>query len=245
MDSDLFVFAHIPKTGGQTLRNHFIKHLRFHDEFIHLGPYGIAEAEKLGLPPFDARPVEQRQRARVILGHNVTQDTHTLVPGRTSRHITFLREPAEMLVSYYNFQAKQDRLSGNPVASFEQWYDASKRNNIMTGWIYTYFMMRPAARVTPTVWADVVETLEGFWFVGVTECMNQDAPQLLRHIGVPTSLEPANVSGVHYPKTLSLTPELREQLNAENRLDWDLYDRWRQRRQSRDATGNGISASTA
>ena len=38
MSDELFVFVHIPKTGGQTLRNHFIKHLTFHDEFIHLGP---------------------------------------------------------------------------------------------------------------------------------------------------------------------------------------------------------------
>ena len=100
----------------------------------------------------------------------------------------------------------------------------------MTGWIHTHFMGRPSTEVTTIVWDEVVETLDRFWFVGLTECMTEDAPFVLGRIGVATDLEPANVAGVDYPRTLSLTPALRERLNADNALDWKLYEYARGRR---------------
>jgi len=232
MADDLFVFVHIPKTGGQTLRNHFIKHLTFHEEFIHLGPYGIADAERRGLPPFEQRPVEMRRRARVLLGHYVTHETHTLVEDKTPVHITFLREPAEMLVSYYNFEMEKTAAHDQPRPPFDEWY-GKRRGDVMTSWLHTEFMGRPWAPVNETLWREVVETLDQFWFVGATEFLTEDAPYLLERIGVPTDVEPANVAGVHYPRTLSLSPELRERLNAESSFDWRLYQYALTRRRQR------------
>src|SRR4051812_47822736 len=100
---EVFVFVHLPKTGGQTLRGFFEKALIFHEEAIHLGPYGIKKAEALGLLPFERRSAEDRHKAKIILGHNVTAETAALVPGKTPRWILFLRDPAEMLASHYNF----------------------------------------------------------------------------------------------------------------------------------------------
>jgi hypothetical protein len=228
MNNELFVFVHIPKTGGQTLRNHFITHLVFHEEFIHLGPYGMADAQQRGLLPFEERPLVQRQRARVLLGHYVTHQSHTLVEGKTPLHVTFLREPAEMLVSYYNFEMEQRRKNGQPIDPFEQWY-AGKRN-MMTSWLHTHFMGRNWSEVTDSVLNEVLETLDRFWFVGVTEHMTDDAPWLLERIGTVTRIEPANVAGVHYPRTLSLSPDLREWLNADNLFDVQLHEYGRGRR---------------
>jgi hypothetical protein len=228
MNDELFVFVHIPKTGGQTLRNHFIKHLVFHEEFIHLGPYGIADAQRRGLAPFEARPAEQRQRARVLLGHYVNHQSHTLVEGKTPLHITFLREPAELLVSYYNFQMEQHRKNAQPIEPFEEWYQG--KPNVTTNWLYTEFMGRSWAPVDDSVLKDVLETLDRFWFVGLTEHITDDAPWLLERMGLPTDIERANVAGVHYPRTLSLTPELRERLNAESPFDVQLHEYGRARR---------------
>ena len=95
---NLYVFFHIPKTGGTTLRDHFNLCLRPHDEFIHLGPEGIADATRLGLPPFDIRGDHERRRAFVILGHHVNCRTQNSVPGKQPRNIVFLRDPAEETV---------------------------------------------------------------------------------------------------------------------------------------------------
>lgn len=228
MNDELFVFVHIPKTGGQSLRNHFIKHLAFHEEFIHLGPHGIADAQRRGLLPFEQRPAEQRRRARVLLGHYVNHQSHTLVEGKTPRHITFLREPSEMLVSYYNFQMEQHRRNGKPIEPFDDWYGG--RQNTTTNWLYTEFMQRSWAPVSDAVLTEVIETLDRFWFVGVTECITEDAPWLLERIGISTDIERANVAGVHYPRTLELTPALRERLNAESPFDVQLHEYGRARR---------------
>jgi len=61
---EIFIFAHIPKTDGQTLRNCFMRHLQLHREFIHLGPYGEKDAAARGLPhSLNARRTNARRRA--------------------------------------------------------------------------------------------------------------------------------------------------------------------------------------
>src|SRR5437667_7474655 len=50
---ELFLFVHVPKTGGQTLRDCFIRQLVFHLEFIHLGPDGEQKSGELRLLPID------------------------------------------------------------------------------------------------------------------------------------------------------------------------------------------------
>jgi hypothetical protein len=86
---EIFIFAHIPKTDGQTLRNCFMRHLQLHREFIHLGPYGEKDAAARGLPPFAKRSADERAQARVILGHHVTCETHRFVPNKTPRQSRF------------------------------------------------------------------------------------------------------------------------------------------------------------
>jgi hypothetical protein len=225
----VFIFFHVPKTGGQTLRDFFIKHLVFHEEFIHLGPYGRGKEAALGLKPFARRPLGQRQRARVILGHHVTKDTHELVPGKTPRHVVFLREPAATVVSHYNFQMHLRRGRGQGVPSFDEWY-RSARPNMMTRSIYHGFLRHLyPRRVTPRELRKANAVLETFHFVGCTEHMSRDVPILLRRMGITGRPDPANVSGVHFQSVLSLDPELRRDLNARNAIDLELYELWKDR----------------
>jgi hypothetical protein len=228
MAEELFLFVHLPKTGGQTLRNCFIKHLEFHRTFIHLGPYGEKKATELGLSPFHERPPEERARARVILGHGVNARTHELVPGKIPRHITFLRDPAELLVSLYNFEMKYNRPADQPMPSFEQWYLEGGRRNFVTQWFLSQFLQTPQSP-TPAALRTINSALESFWFVGCSEFIDRDAPLLLRRIGVPAELKRTNVGGINYPKLMSLDDSLRKRLMADNELDYELYRQWRNR----------------
>jgi Sulfotransferase family len=240
---ELFLFVHLPKTGGQSLRHFFMKHLAFHREFIHLGPYGLKDAQDRGLLPYEQRPEAERALARVILGHYVHKDTHKLVPGRIPRHITFVREPAEMLLSYYNFQMSLERSSNRPAVGFDQWYDSTKRGNLMTRWFYKQFMReRDPGQLTRRILEEVVEALREFWFVGCTEHLDRDAPVLFKRMGIEGSLERANVAGVHFEKLITLDPSLRRRLQQDNPLDVELYEYWKNRL---DESVAGIKEDTA
>jgi hypothetical protein len=232
---ELFLFAHLPKTGGQTLRNCFRRHLEFHREFIHLGPFGENDAAKLGLLPFEQRPVEERARAKVILGHRVTHQTHLLVPGKLPRYVLFLRDPAELLVSLYNFEMRYQRPADQPVVPFEKWYKDGRRANFITNFLLVHFLQSKKRLSAAAALPLINSALEKFWFVGCSEFLDDDAPLLLSRIGVPQDLERSNVAGVHYPKTLTLDDSLRATLHAESEVDLQLYRTWRSRLpQSRD-----------
>jgi len=169
-------------------------------------------------------------QTKVILGHLINKDTHKLVPGKIPRHILFLREPAETLVSFYNFQMKHNRKDEKPLIAFEEWYDRSKQDNMMTRWLFSEFMReRWPRKTTLREWKQVQRVLRTFWFVGCTEDLDRDAPLLFQRIGVSGVLERANVSGLHHEKTLTLDAGLRERLRAENPIDVELYEYWKGR----------------
>jgi hypothetical protein len=228
---EIFIFAHIPKTGGQTLRNCFMRHLELHREFIHLGPYGEKDAAAQGLHPFGERPAEERAHARVILGHHVTADTHRLVPQKSPRYITFLRDPAALLVSLYNY-TRDYRPADRPPVSLEQWltHKRKPRENFMTRFLFENFLQnKPGSKLSGSALREINAALERFWFVGLTEYLDRDAPRLLERMNVPNDLQRTNVAGVDYKKSVTLDDSLRTELYERNPLDVELYRYWEAR----------------
>ena len=231
----LFLFVHIPKTAGQTLRDHFIRHMNLHETFIHLGPYGIEDAQRLGLEPFEKRSSERRNRAHVILGHLVTCSTADLVPGKSPHFITFLREPAERIVSLYNFMMDLEfRRRGKEPVSFDEWW-SSRRHQTMVNWVCRdYLGSRVDIRDQETAFKLALKTLRQFWFIGTVATITEDAKQLMRAIGLPdlAARDRSNIGGVHFDKTLDPEPKLLERIRADCLYDVELYRFFLERRQS-------------
>ena len=229
-DKNLFLFVHVAKTGGTTVRKFFAQALTPHKTFIHLGEPTYTQEKAAGLHPFAERPEEERAGAKVICGHDVTSRTHLLVPGKVPHYIAFLREPALRLISYYNFEMKPRRRKEQPIVDFEEWYGQARGKNITLGWLYRdVFGETNLRHVDRTVYKRVVQRLEDFWFVGCSEHLDRDFPLLLRFIGVSGTLDNANVTGVDFPKLLEPTEELRNRLNSDNELDFNLYTHFRDR----------------
>lgn len=226
----LYIFAHLPKTGGQTLRHHFTKHLKRHEEFIHLGPWGYKDEQNLGMIPFEKRSNTLRQKAKVILGHDVTANTQHLVPSKKARHIIFLRDPAERIVSCYNFQMEFPVYKCQQP-SFPTWYRKTPQNSICN-WIILNFM---ASHFSPKevqqfsnqeLFKTANSILNLFWLVGLTNYLDTTAPLFLKKMGLPLKMRRKNTSGRDFPEKLKCTTSLKEQIYRENPADKQLFDLW-------------------
>jgi hypothetical protein len=233
-DSHVYVFLHIPRTGGTTINGHLRQHLVFDDEFVHLGGLGDAYRRDHGLPPFTQRDDDRRGRARVLSGHRVRYGVHDLVPGREPRYITILRDPADRIVSAYNYRMA---IGDVEYQEFDAWYEAFPRNHMFK------WLRRGLGVETMD---EVLAMLRTFWFVGATEHLDEDLPHLFRAIGTPETWHNLRVTpdegavvtkshethpfglnvdkrGLRITRRASVTPELRELIHNDNRRDVRLH----------------------
>jgi len=232
--SPLYVFIHIPKTGGTTISGHLRNELDWDVEFVHLGPWGEDYRARNNLTPFADRPEEVRMQARVLAGHDATADIDALVPGSSTRYLTFVRDPADRLVSVYNFRTSKPE---NADLSFEDWYETVPPNP-MFRWL--------RRRLNVTTMADLKDTLREFWFLGTTDHLDDDLPGVFAAIGVPTTWENRRVIGSgassmtgldHHDadrvltRQLTIDDELRDRIYTDHPKDLALYRFANKRRQ--------------
>ena len=231
--SPLYVFFHIPKTGGTTISGHLRNELEWDDEFVHLGPWGEDYRTRNDLVPFADRPAEERMRARVIAGHHATAEIDALVFGRP-RYLTFVRDPADRLVSVFNFRTSKPANAG---LQFEDWYE-NLRPNPMFRWLRRHLDVENMP--------ELKDALREFWFVGTTDHLDDDLPGIFAAIGVATTWENRRVTGTgatsmagldHHDadriltRQLTLDDELRERIYADHPKDAALYRFATRRRQ--------------
>lgn len=226
----LYVFMHLPKTGGTTINGHLHDHMEWDTEVVHLGAWGKRFREREGRLPLEKRPAEERSRVRVITGHGAYFGIHQLVEGSRPRYLTVLRDPADRIVSTFNFRAAQ-----GGADDFWSWYDGFPRNAGLK-WL--------RKRLNgPQTMGEVIEALRGFWFVGVTEHLDDDLPGLFRVLGLPTAWRNRRVAGAEgdlagldHPdegrrvaRRMVVDEDLRARLHRDNPRDVRLY-RFAQRR---------------
>ena len=205
----VYIFLHIAKTAGKRLQSHFSEHLELGETFYHLmSPLKVHEYPRE--QRFELAPLERRLRAKVLLGHGVTRRTPELLPGRAARFVTFLRDPAELIVSRYNFRmADYNERLGLPITPFEEWLAVEGYKAPCAFWVYRKFLLKTGP-VTAAQYCRVAqEALERFWFVGNLDTLQADVDYLMGEIGLPPldARVKANVSGVNFKKRKSLDPE--------------------------------------
>lgn len=95
----IYIFLHVPKTGGSTINRHLRLNLHYDEVFVHLGGGGARYRAEMDRPDWEERPLEDRNRARVLTGHRARFGIHELLPDRTPRYVTVQREPAARIMS--------------------------------------------------------------------------------------------------------------------------------------------------
>jgi hypothetical protein len=217
-DRTLWVHYHVPKTGGQTIRHELVAQLEIGTSFVHLGPWAVQQGY-FPATPRDLAGLEPDQlgRIRVIAGHNLDAATVNLFDCRHVKEIVVLRDPAQRIVSQFNFKSFILERRDQPEISFDTWYEGLGSNPM------TRFL---AKRLELPVDVDaLIERLKSFEFVGRTEDMDQWLPHLLRAMGLtPVLPKRANVTGVDHQRIVTLDDSLHARIQSDNPLDYMLYD---------------------
>ena len=82
MRRPLWVFLHMPKTGGTTFKAHLERYLSWDEQLVEFSDWGRRYRAERELAEFADRPEEVRSRAVVLAGHRLSYGAHRIVPGR-------------------------------------------------------------------------------------------------------------------------------------------------------------------
>lgn len=227
----VYLMHHIPRTGGSTIRDHLREHLTLNETFIHLGSYGRKWNARMGTPEFHLRAESDRRRARIVTGHQVTRETAALLPWARPRFLTWLRDPADRIVSLYNQNLQKFENRGEPHdIGFEDWYEGGGKYRTMMASLIGGFLNLPSHRLSPRAQFHVADRLlSEFWFVSTTERMDEHLPRLLDHWNVPADFKVVGRSGDKIKRRLSIDDTLRRRIHADFAYDLALYRKWRER----------------
>ena len=243
----LYLIMHIPKTGGTTINFHLKKQLKLHEELILLNPYGKQSRERQHLKLFKQCSLAERSKAKVISGHFVRLNSAKTVPNKEPRFIIFLRNPADRLISKYNWEQASLEVNRNrrttgrqprfealkidkamaaclksneslPTTKAKKWWE-KKGKNTVTRWV--------ASRQVKNASGKDLEIAKGVldrcWFVGITERMDQDLPKLFKKMSISQDFTRERTAGKDLRKFATLTQKARKKIEKRNKNDMELY----------------------
>ena len=231
-NQELYLFLHIPKTAGTSLRLHLKKSFS-RDEvlFLYQDQYPGLDNKEHAVRLIDNLSSDQKDKIKVIIGHGVYYGIDQLFPNRQVRYITFFRHPAARIVSRYNFSRMllehghadkkvSDVVKDGKVLDFWSFVAEAQfcHNSLLT------FLIRHnigSGKVPlDQCLQDIKKILEQFYFIGLTEKSDEDFLFLAQQLGLGPSILNANVS----KKFFNQSPlALRERLRVGNEIDYEIY----------------------
>jgi len=221
----LYLIYHVPKTGGQTIRDHLNRTLKLNHDFMHTGRW-VPTDSSISLTDIADLSSVQKARLRALTGHLVTREIIPAFPQHRCREVLILREPAARLASHYNFKCTMVKQYGDSshlastMPTFEEFLSSVGQSQ----------MTKSVARMLkienrPTRLSDVLAELENLWMVGTLGSLDRLLPHLFNAIGVdPSPPSRSNVSGGTIERHVTLTPQLADEIRAKNHEDVMLYE---------------------
>ncbi len=235
MTGSLHVVMHVPKCAGTTLEQHFKRHL---------GPAGFwSPAKRTRKIPlevlgrkYDARPPARTDEISVVSGHFLGKSIERLFPGRHVIRSVVLRDPVQLMISYYNyrmmryvsqglrpypFELHLRSMSVDPVAHFflERWHEMPWQQ-----------IARLSVRTKVAMLDETLGSLDRVVDISQTDEL---AAWHSRELGIPEAAARANTgeqwskdTGWQPVKLKDLTTSVRDALDARLALDRYLWRRW-------------------
>lgn len=243
MDKYLYIFIHIPKTGGSSFRKHIEKNIgeseRLLFEYKDLR-YGKKvksrkkETRKRASEKIASLTKGQRKKIKVIYGHSVPYGIHEYFE-RPSRYIVFIREPNKRTLSLYNFilfNYKRDTKKGvkrvdykyqllvdGKIPDFAEWVD--RKYGVRGKGVDTTFQLLKDLGYVASI-KSIGKQMDKFWFVGLTKNLNKDLLFLYETMGFNKFFVRQNITKKEIGSIRK--KELRSKLAEKNNKDYKIYE---------------------
>ena len=245
----LWIFLHVPKTGGSTYSDQIKKYFK-EEEFVDTSHvrYGFSKSiDKKNL-----------NKIKVIIGHASYYGIHKLFPNKMERYIIFLRDPVDRLVSSYNFEM---RTKTGKNLDFWKWYKLQPKNelihfmdmkfrgkegtkinvpgrllkifhNAFFSKTVTYFFQNlfkkyfdifNSNRRMRKKFENSKKLLDRIYYIGFIPGLDKDLKFLFKEMGIPTKWEDTNVT----PKRkifFKLDENSRKKIYKDNKYDKEIFD---------------------
>lgn len=209
------LFHHIPKTAGTTVRKYFQSQMQDQLDFIHLTPKGDKIAKSLGLLPYKSRSLSERNKAKIIFGHDVSLETKNLITNSVKFAVTF-RNPKDWLISRYNQKMNRLHKHGYSTYGFEYWLNSIEKTHSQFEWLIKKFLNTNIINKTE----QLIKILDKFHYIYTSD----QVPKIIKEFGKIFHVEygvprDKNVVGVHkinFFKPSQFEKELLEEVIEED-----------------------------
>jgi hypothetical protein len=203
-DDFIYIFLHIPRTGGTTLRWH-IEHNFKEDERLSLYTDSLnildGDRSKFSRKEYKAMvekyiksiPLAKRNNIKIIYGHYAVCGIHKYF-NKPCRYLTYFREPKTRILSLYKYLSqeynkentlgksknryKESLFLNRKVPPYEEWF-----KNIQLKDNYISMLSRTDKMLYKLGYLDtinvnlkeILKALRIFYFIGLTENYNRDS----------------------------------------------------------------------
>jgi hypothetical protein len=178
----IYVGLHVQKCAGTTLQMHIAECPRASSWFWHTSPDINYQNSSLEI---EERNTPSRNHVKVLWGHAVFGYFLRFFVDRPVYLFTFLRNPAERIISWYKYEAREYEKARGSMEGFDSFDNyVIKRQNHMCRFILNRFS-RLDTSGSKKLHERTISVLEKFAFVGVQEHFQEGANNLLEFMDLP------------------------------------------------------------
>lgn len=214
----VYIFSHVPKTGGTTLETQLSEQLIYGDNFFHFYPRSRREVSPLLNKQFEiANKDLDFSYPLLLFGHNISEGTISLFPNHDIGLQTTLREPMKRMISHYNMVKSVGNFKGYSNDFIRS------RGNFICRWFLEKFPSLTEDAFAP-LYTQALDILDHFEDILILEKSNEEFTYFMKKMNCQfnhlrrTNIKPYGKQKVIHEDENILNSYISEDILLYNRL---------------------------